>query len=80
VRFFHQYPFAKKLQSQNVTEKKLCKALSYEKLARKNADEIDPCMQFGFVIFCQKNIGAKSARKMLIKLTRDHFRPHYLLR
>jgi len=27
------------------------------------------CSQFGFVIFWRKNIGAKAARKMLVKLT-----------
>jgi hypothetical protein len=27
------------------------------------------CLQFGFVIFCQKNFGAKAAHKMLVKLT-----------
>ncbi len=26
-------------------------------------------LQFGFLIFCQKNIGAKAAHKMLVKLT-----------
>jgi hypothetical protein len=26
-------------------------------------------LQFGFVIFCQKNISAKAARKLLVKLT-----------
>jgi len=25
-------------------------------------------LQFGFVIFCHKNIGSKAARKMLVKL------------
>ncbi len=85
--------FTKKLQSHNVREK-LCKALSYEKCMHKNDGEIAPCMQFGFVMFniWQKNIAAKAApqkllrkscsakaaRKMLIKLPRDHFRQHYL--
>jgi hypothetical protein len=27
------------------------------------------CLQFGFVIFGQKNFGAKAAHKMLVKLT-----------
>ena len=27
------------------------------------------CLQFGFVIFWQKEVGAKAARKMLVKLT-----------
>jgi hypothetical protein len=27
------------------------------------------CLQFGFVIFWQKNFGAKAAHKMLVKLT-----------
>jgi hypothetical protein len=27
------------------------------------------CLQFGFVIFWQKNFGAKAARKMWVKLT-----------
>jgi len=27
------------------------------------------CLQFGFVIFCQKEIGAKAAHKILVKLT-----------
>jgi hypothetical protein len=27
------------------------------------------CLQFGFVIFWQKNFGAKAAHKMLLKLT-----------
>jgi hypothetical protein len=27
------------------------------------------CLQFGFVIFCQKDFGAKAAHKMLVKLT-----------
>jgi hypothetical protein len=35
VPFFCQYPFAKKLQSQNVTREKLRKALSYKKCAHK---------------------------------------------
>jgi hypothetical protein len=34
-QLFGQYPFAKKLQSQNVTREKLHKALSYEKRRRK---------------------------------------------
>jgi len=29
-----------------------------------------PLLQFGFVLFCRKNIGAKAACKMLIKLTK----------
>ena len=29
------------------------------------------CLQFGFVIFWQKKIGAKAAHKMLVKLTTD---------
>jgi hypothetical protein len=29
------------------------------------------CLQFGFVIFWQKDIGAKAAHKMLVKLTPD---------
>jgi len=33
--FFHQYFSTKKLQSQNVTREKLCKALLYKKFARK---------------------------------------------
>jgi len=28
-----------------------------------------PYLQFGFVIFCGKNVGAKAACKMLVKLT-----------
>jgi hypothetical protein len=35
ARFFNQYPFAKKSQSQNVTREKLRKALSYKKFAHK---------------------------------------------
>ncbi len=27
------------------------------------------CLQFGFVIFWQKNFGAKAAQKVLVKLT-----------
>jgi hypothetical protein len=27
------------------------------------------CLQFGFVIFWQKDLGAKAANKMLVKLT-----------
>jgi len=27
------------------------------------------CLQFGFVIFWQKDFGAKAAHKMLVKLT-----------
>ncbi len=27
------------------------------------------CLQFGFVIFWQKNFGAKAAHKMMVKLT-----------
>jgi len=27
------------------------------------------CLQFGFVIFCQKDFGAKAAHKMLVKIT-----------
>jgi len=29
------------------------------------------CLQFGFVIFWQKDFGAKVAHKMLVKLTPD---------
>jgi hypothetical protein len=29
------------------------------------------CLQFGFVIFWQKDFGAKPAHKMLVKLTPD---------
>jgi hypothetical protein len=29
------------------------------------------CLQFGFVIFWQKDFGAKAAHKMLVKLTPD---------
>jgi hypothetical protein len=29
------------------------------------------CFQFGFVIFWQKDLGAKAAHKMLVKLTTD---------
>jgi len=28
------------------------------------------CLQFGFTDFCQNNIGAKAAYKMLVKLTK----------
>ncbi len=28
-------------------------------------------LQLGFVIFCRKNIGAKAARRMLVKLTTE---------
>jgi hypothetical protein len=31
------------------------------------------CLQFGFVIFWQKDIGGKAAHKMLVKLTPDLF-------
>jgi hypothetical protein len=32
------------------------------------------CLQFGFVIFWQKDFGAKAAHKMLVKLTpKQHF-------
>ena len=31
------------------------------------------CLQFGFVIFWQKKIGTKAARKMLLNLTIEHF-------
>ncbi len=27
------------------------------------------CLQFGFVIFCRKDFGAKAAHEMLVKLT-----------
>ncbi len=27
------------------------------------------CLEFGFVIYCQKDFGAKAANKMLVKLT-----------
>jgi hypothetical protein len=37
----HQYSFAKKIQSQNVTREKLRKALSFEKLLREDVDEND---------------------------------------
>jgi hypothetical protein len=33
--------YAKKLQSQNVTREKICKAILYKKFAQKNVDEID---------------------------------------
>jgi hypothetical protein len=29
------------------------------------------CLQFGYVIFWQKDFGAKAAHKMLVKLTPD---------
>jgi hypothetical protein len=29
------------------------------------------CIEFGFAIFCQNNIGAKAAGKMLVKLTKE---------
>ena len=31
------------------------------------------CLQLGFLIFCQKEIGAKAARKMLVKFTESVF-------
>ncbi len=31
--------------------------------------EVFMCLQFGFVIFCLKDFGAKAAHKMLVKLT-----------
>jgi hypothetical protein len=31
------------------------------------------CLQFGFVIFCQKDFVAKAAHKMLVKLTLVYF-------
>jgi hypothetical protein len=55
------------------------KELWYEKTACKNIGEIDShtkvlcpafkCLQFGFVIFWQKDFGTKAAQKMLVKLT-----------
>jgi hypothetical protein len=35
------------------------------------------CLQFGFVIFWQKDFGAKAAHKMLVKLTPGpHLKPY----
>ena len=36
------------------------------------------CLQFGFVIFWQKDFGAKSAHKMLVKLTPDWAKSYHL--
>jgi len=38
-----QYFGAKKITKPNVTREQLLNLLSYEKLARKNVDEIDSC-------------------------------------
>jgi len=35
------------------------------------------CLQFGFVIFWQKDFGAKAAHKMLVKLTPDSTIPTF---
>ncbi len=46
----------------------------YEQLFRtKVFCEAFMCLQFGFVIFCRKDFGAKAAHKMLVKLTPDTF-------
>jgi len=37
------------------------------------------CLQFGFVIFWQKDFGAKAAHKMLVKLTPGHFQNGHFL-
>jgi hypothetical protein len=34
------------------------------------------CLQFGFVIFWQKDFGAKAAHKMLVKLTPGYYDTH----
>jgi len=39
---------------------------------RKCFEQLFFSYSFGFVIFCQKNIGAKTACKMLVKLTTGH--------
>jgi hypothetical protein len=52
-QLLRQNPFAKKLQTQ--IAKVLCTAFK--------------CLQFGFVIFWQRDFGTKAAHKMLVKLT-----------
>ncbi len=57
----------------------MCKELWYEKAACKILVKLTRhtkvlctafnCLQFGFVIFWQKDFGAKAAHKMLVKLT-----------
>jgi hypothetical protein len=68
-----QNPFAKKLQTQIVSTLKVRKELWYEKAACNVLLKLTAfkCLQFGFVIFWQKDFGAKAAHKMLVKLTPD---------
>ncbi len=54
-----QISFTKKLQTQIVSQLFHTKVLSAPFM----------CLQFGFVIFWQKDFGAKAAHKMLVKLT-----------
>jgi hypothetical protein len=80
-QLLHQIPFAKKLQTQFSSIQKVRKELWYEK-CMQNIGEIDThtkvictafkCLQFGFVIFWQKDFGAKAAHKMLVTLTPGH--------
>ncbi len=78
-QLLHQNPFAKKLQTQIVRPWKVHKELLYGKAACKILVKFDrhtivlctafKCLQFGFVIFWQKDFGAKAAHKTLVKLT-----------
>jgi hypothetical protein len=50
-------------------EKATCKILVKLKVIPKFFAQLFKCLQFGFVIFWQKDFGAKAAHKMLVKLT-----------
>ena len=43
MRLFHQFSFAKKLQTQTVRTEKLCEILPYEKAASKMLVKSKPC-------------------------------------
>ena len=88
-QLLRQSPFAKKLQTQIVSTLKVRKQLWYEIAAHKvlvNDSHTKvlctafKCLQFGFVVFWQKDFGAKAAHKMLVKLTPgDRMGPRYVL-
>jgi hypothetical protein len=72
-----QNPFAQKLETQIVSTLKLRKELWYDCQFHQyftNSFSIPKytalmCLQFVFLIFGQKDFGAKAAHKMLVKLT-----------
>jgi len=70
VHFFCQYPFAKKILSQNVTREKLREALLYKKRAHKKLMTLTPLVNFtnilqaGFLpIFFQQKLESQTLSK-----------------